>query len=153
MKNYELTPNIHHYLAIEMNMQTWNLLSKEDRNGQDNHRMMAFAFASHYHWYRSPSWQPENAQRGEWLISHVFAVLGKGEKALEHAEKCLELTEEHKFEDFDLAYAFEAMARAYKILDDKAKHQEYYQLAEEAGNKIVQEQDRKIFFDDLKGYK
>ena len=150
METYELAPNIHHYLGIEMNMQTWDLLQKEDRNEQDDSRMIAFAFASQYHWYKSPKWQPVNAQRGEWMISHVYAVLGKGKEALKHAEKCLELTTKHNFKDFDLAYSYEAMARAYKIMDDTEQHQEYFNLAEKAGEIIAQDQDKNIFFDDLR---
>ena len=149
MKEYELAPNIHHYLGIEMNMQTWNLLMKKDRNEQENNRMIALVYASQYHWYRSPTWKPVNAQRGEWLISHVFDALKNGEEALEHAEKCMELTEEHKLEDFDLAYAYEAIARAYKNLGNEDKQKEYFELAESAGEKIADNEDKKTFFADL----
>ena len=40
---------LHHYMGIEMNIQTWNLLGKEDRNEQDDVRMVNFAQASLYH--------------------------------------------------------------------------------------------------------
>ena len=40
---------MHHYMGIEMNIQTWNLLGKEDRNEQDDVRMVNFAQASLYH--------------------------------------------------------------------------------------------------------
>ena len=44
---------MHHYMGIEMNIQTWNLLGKEDRNEQDDVRMVNFAQASLYHWRKS----------------------------------------------------------------------------------------------------
>lgn len=144
-----LEQTMHHYMGIEMNIQTWNLLDKSDRNPQDDARMVYFAHASLYHWLLSPEFKPVNEQRGEWLISHVYAVLGKGDQALEHAEKCLALTEEHGFVDFDRAYAYEAMARAYSLLKDKENGQKYYSLAKKAGEKIDKEEDRKIFQDDL----
>ena len=37
---------MHHYMGIEMNIQTWNLLGKENRNEQDDVRMVNFARAS-----------------------------------------------------------------------------------------------------------
>ena len=33
---------MHHYMGIEMNIQTWSLLGKEDRNEQDNAGMVNF---------------------------------------------------------------------------------------------------------------
>ena len=38
---------IHHYMGIEMNLQTWNLLGKENRDEKDNSRMIHFAKANH----------------------------------------------------------------------------------------------------------
>jgi hypothetical protein len=66
---------MHHYMGIEMNIQTWNLLGKEDRNEQDDVRMVNFAQASLYHWRKSYKYEPVNEQRGQWVLSHVYGVL------------------------------------------------------------------------------
>ena len=55
---------MHHYMGIEMNIQTWNLLGKEDRNEQDDVRMVNFAQASLSHWRKSHKYEPVNEQRG-----------------------------------------------------------------------------------------
>ena len=39
-------------------------------------------------------------QRGQWMISHVYAILGRGEEALESAQKTMRLTKQHSFKDF-----------------------------------------------------
>ena len=39
----------HHYMGIEMNIQTWNLLGKENRDEKDNVYMINFAKSSLYH--------------------------------------------------------------------------------------------------------
>ena len=78
---------MHHYMGIEMNIQTWNLLGKEDRNEKDDARMINFAHASLYHWRKSHKYKPINEQRGQWMLSHVYAVLGKSEEALSYAEE------------------------------------------------------------------
>lgn len=149
MEKYELSGEIHHYLGIELNMQTWNLLMKKDRSKQDESTMIAFAFGSQYHWYKSSHWEPVNAQRGEWLISRVYSILKRADKALEHAEKCSELTKQNDLKDFDLAYSYEALYRAYKIAENKEKVDYYYNLAKDAGNKINNEDDKKMFLGDL----
>ena len=85
--------NIHHYMGIELNVQTWNLLDKKDRNENDDKRMLFFAKASLYHWRESPHYKPVNEQRGQWLISHVFAVLNQGKESLVHAKACIDITQ------------------------------------------------------------
>ena len=97
MNDYTDDQKMHHYMGIEMNNETWNLLDKKERSGQDDLRMVMFAKASLYHWKKSPKFQHINEQRGEWMISRVFAVLGKGEKALSHAEKTMVLTKKYGF--------------------------------------------------------
>ena len=139
----------HHYMGIEINMQTWNLLGEKDRSEQDDTRMIMFAKASLYHWKLSPKFQPVNEQRGEWMISHVYSVLGKGKEALHHAEKTRDLTKKHGFKDFDLAYAYECLARANAALKNKEECQKWMKKAEESGELIANEKDKKIFMGDL----
>ena len=75
----------HHYMGIEMNIQTWNLLGKENRDEKDNVCMINFAKSSLYHWKKSPKFEPVNEQRGQWLISRVYVELGKSKEAYSYA--------------------------------------------------------------------
>ena len=95
---------MHHYMGIEMNIQTWNLLERENRNEQDDMRMVVFAQASLYHWRKSHKYKPINEQRGQWILSHVYAVLGKSEEALSYAKETSRLTIEQDLKDFDLGF-------------------------------------------------
>lgn len=56
-------------------------------------------------------------QRGKWLISHVHALVEHSAEALRHAERSFELTESNKdmMQHFDIAYAYEGLARAYAL--------------------------------------
>ena len=74
MTEFSSEEKLHHYMGIEMNMQTWNLLGEKDRTEQDDTRMLNFAKASLYHWKKSPRFEPVNRQRGQWIISHVYAI-------------------------------------------------------------------------------
>ncbi len=135
---------IHKYFAAELNMLVWSLIDlAEKRKPEDEYRMINAAYASLYHW--SEIGAPENLQRGEWLIAHVWALLKKPEFALYHAKACLHLTELHEMKDFDLAFGYEVMARAYGVAGDADKYAEYYAKAREAGEKIEDAEDRKIF--------
>jgi len=133
--------------AIELNNLVWNLLGKKERTHEDNEKMIHAAHASCYHW--GEIGEPINLQRGEWMISHVYAILNRPEAALYHARECMELTEKHKFVDFDLAYAYEAMARAYAAAGEKSEYEKYIKLTKEAGEKIKNEEDKKIFDSDF----
>ena len=111
--------------------------------------MINFAKASLYHWRLSPKFEPVNEQRGQWLISRVFSVLGKSEKALSYAKETIRITEKHGFKDFDLAYAYEALARAHAASGNKEECKNFLQKAREAGNLIAGKEDKNIFDVDL----
>ncbi|MDH4210481.1 MAG: hypothetical protein OEV79_03445 [candidate division WOR-3 bacterium] len=138
----------HKKFAIECNNEVWGLLTRESRTEQEDENMIHAAHASHYHW--SKIGKPINIQRGHWLISHVYAVLNKPDQALYHAKKCLSLTEEHGFVDFDMAYAYEAMARANAVAGNELEATKYLKMARDAAEKIKAEDDRQLFNSDLK---
>ena len=140
---------MHQSLAINLNQAPWGLLEREDRTDNDNQRMITFAKGSLYHWQRSPNCRPVNHQRGEWLISHVYAVLNRGKEALFHAEICMDITMNESLIDFDLAYAYECKARAYAALDSPQKMNKCYSNAKASGGKIKKNKDKKLFFSDL----
>ena len=136
-------------MGIELNVQTWNLLEKVDRDENDGRRMLYFAKASLYHWQKSPHFKPVNEQRGEWLISRIYAVLNQSEKSLEHANTCMDITMKESLKDFDLAYAYESKARAYAAIGDSEKMNKCFLNAKTSGEKIKGDEDRKLFFNDL----
>ena len=136
-------------MAIELNVQIWNLLDKKDRNENDNKRMLFFAKASLHHWRKSPDYKPVNEQRGEWLISHVLAVLNLGDESLRHAKTCMDITMKQSFKGFDLAYAYESKARAYAAIGDSEKMNKCFLNAKTSGEKIKGDEDRKLFSNDL----
>ena len=136
-------------MGIEMNNQTWALLDKKDRSEQDNIRIINFAKASLYHWRKSDKYNVENEQRGQWLISHVYAILGKSDEALSYAKETLKITEDNNLIDFDLAYAYESMARAHSISENIDESEEWYKKAKTAGDLITDEKDKEYFSLDL----
>jgi hypothetical protein len=139
----------HKYFAQSTNGRAWELLQKHNRSSAENDEMLYAAYACAYHWKFAGS--AVHQQRGEWLISRVHIVLGHGVEALRHAQRCFELTEGNRelMQDFDISYAFEGMARAQAMLGDHKMAEEFLILAEQAGNAIVNEEDRSIFTGDF----
>ena len=140
---------MHHYMGIEMNIQTWNLLEKEERNEKDDARMINFAHASLYHWRKSHKYESINEQRGQYTLARVYAVLGKGKEALSYAKETSRLTKEQDLKDFDLAYSYEALARANAALGYKKECVKWLEKAKEVGTSIQCEDAKKYFILDL----
>lgn len=139
----------HKEFAKRTNGQVWKLLEKTDRTPAEDEEMEYAALASLYHWLRAGT--QVHHQRGEWLIAHVCTVLGEAESAMKHANRCLELTEAYKnqMEDFDIAYAYEGMARANALSRNRDVAEKFLGMAQSAGEEISDAESKKIFMGDL----
>jgi len=139
---------VHQQFAIALFNQTWDLIELDDRDQEDDDRMIHAAHASRYHWEIAGT--GENIARGEWLVSRVYALLHRIEPCLYHADRCLKVTLQNDLKDFDLAFAYEAMARASNLAGDEVETAKYVTLAKDAGTEISDPDDRNYFFNELK---
>jgi len=137
----------HRKFAADFFNRIWSLLEKTDRSPEDNEMMIHLAHASLYHWLQVGA--SVNEQRGEWMLARVYTVLEDKARALHHATRCLALTEKHGFKDYDLAFAYECMARAYALNVLPVESRQYISLAKEAGEIIAEKGDRDLFMNDL----
>ena len=135
--------------AKKIHGRVWTLLEKSERSKTDDEEMVDAAHASLFHWRSAGTGL--NHQRGEWLITRVYTVIGDKYAAMRHAVRCWELTEEHKdlMSDFDIAFAHECIARAYALNGEMENAQANKEKAEQAGTEIADAEDRKYFFSDL----
>ncbi len=147
-EKYTLT-EAHRLFAKTCNKRVWELLGKTPRAPQENEELLMAAQASLYHWQQVGT--PLNVQRGHWLLAHVYTILREPAGAMKHATRCLELTKAHMTEmkEFDIAYAFEGMARTYALLGDAMQAKEYYDMALRVGQSIPDPQDKQIFMGDF----
>jgi hypothetical protein len=149
MNDVELSLEVHRSLGVELFNKTWDLMDKMYRTPSDDATMLEFAHSSAYHW--SFCGTLVNQQRGYWLISRVYAVLGIPDACLLFAKLCRGTTESglNEMEDFDTAFSYEALARAYALNGELKKTAEMFKSAVEAGKLIKDEEDRKIFSESL----
>jgi hypothetical protein len=135
-------------LAVELFNHVWTMLELPDRTSEQDDEMIHAAHASRYHW--SQVGTSANLGRGEWQVSRVYVVLGRSEPALYHAGRCLAYVEQGDgVEDWDLPFAYEALARAHAIAGDAAESDRYEVLAREAGEGIADDEDRDHFLSEL----
>jgi len=138
---------LHKKLGIELFNYTWELLDKPQRTREEDDTMIHAAHASRFHWGKAGT--AANLARGEWQISRVYAVLGRSEAARFHGQRCLDICQENGIGDFDLAFAYEALARASATAGEVADKARYLALAQEAAQHITDPDDRKLLVHDL----
>ena len=136
-------------LAAQLFNETWRLLELENRSRDDDDRMIHAAHASRYHWGHAAGATPANLARGEWQISRVYAVLGRPEPALHHARRVLDICQENGIGDWDLAFAYEALARAHAVAGDAAQARHHTDQALTAAKGIAEDAERQLVLADL----
>ena len=142
-----MTPEEEKQLAVDLFNRTWELLERTDRTADEDAAMVHAAHGSCHHWLQVGT--PVNAVRGEWQCSRVYAVLGRAEAALFHANRALTLCETNAIGDFDLAFCYEALARAYAVAGDGDEARRWADRARAACADITEDDDRALVLADL----
>jgi hypothetical protein len=140
---------IHRRFAVDLFNATWDLMDKPVRTKEEDDEMVHSAHASRYHWGKIGA--PVNLARGEWQCARVYTVLNRPEAAHYHALRSLEICLENNIGDFDLAYAYEALARVDSLQNKIIECHHYLKHARKAGEAIREQEDREHFFEDLAG--
>jgi hypothetical protein len=143
----DITPETHRKIAVDLFNMVWQYLDKPARTPEENDTMLHAAHASRYHWEKVGT--PLNLTRGEWQVSRVYSILKRPEPALYHAQRALEICQQNSIADFDLAFAYEALARAHAVAGNLSETETYLALARQAGDSIAEKDDKDLFFSDL----
>lgn len=145
----EITDEQHKKLAIDLFNSTWGLIELSFRTPEETDAMIHGAHTSRYHWEAFSGHDPCNLSRGEWQISHVYAILKMPDSAIYHGKRCLEICEDNGIGDWDIAFAHEALARAYAAAGDRQGFERHYTMAQVLGENICDLDDKKQLFSDL----
>ena len=125
----------------------WALLEKDDRTADEDDRMVHMAHASCHHWIEVGT--AVNRVRGEWQCSRVYSTLERGEPALHHARRALEICIASGIGDVDLAFCHEAMARASAVDGNHLAAAGWRTEAERSAAAIADPEDRAAVLADL----
>jgi DNA-binding transcriptional MerR regulator len=147
-----LDADTHRRLGKELYNHTWSLLEAADRTAEQDDEMVFATHASSYHWSKAGG-TLANAARGHWQIARVYATLGRGEPAVWHAQRCVALAEAAGTagvaDDWDLAAALEALARAQSVAGDAAAARAALARARAALALIADPEDRQLIEQDI----
>ena len=142
----------HRQLGKDLFNHTWTLIEKANRTPEESDAMVHAAHASAWHWSRGGG-TLANAARGEWQVSRVYATLGRGEPALWHASRALELAESAAragvADDWDVAAALEGLARAQAVAGDREAAVATRERARQALEGVEDAEDRQVIEQDL----
>jgi DNA-binding transcriptional MerR regulator len=142
-----MDPDDERRLAAGLFNATWTLLEKEQRSRDEDDAMLHMAHACAHHWRQVG--KPENNARSEWQCSRVYAALRRPEPCLHHAQRVLNICQENGLGDFDLAFAYEALARGAAIAGDLDQSRANTEQALAAAEDIKDEDDRQLVLTDL----
>lgn len=147
-----LDTETHRRLAKDLFNHTWTLIEKPDRSPEEADQMLHATHASAWHWSKGGG-TLANAARGQWQIARVYSTLGRGEPALWHARRCLDLAEAAVkagvADDWDIPAALEGLARAEAVSGNRAAAEVTRARAQAALNGIADPEDRQIIEQDL----
>ena len=105
----------HRRQGIDANNAAMELL-RQRRDAAGDEELLRLAYAAAYHWERAAGARPENEVRASYLVSRALTETNQAQRGLVSAERALTLCQEYGIDDFDLAYAHEARARALRAL-------------------------------------
>jgi len=134
-------------IGIALFNYTWTLLDMDKRTPEQDVEMVHAAHASAHHWMKVGT--PVNRTRSEWQCSRVYATLRRPEPALFHARLALAICEENEIGDFDIAFAYEALARAHAIAGESDEAVRWLEQARKACAGVAKDEDRQVVLGDL----
>jgi DNA-binding transcriptional MerR regulator len=140
----------HRKIGIELFNATWTMMDKQERTVEEDDAMLHMAHASAHHWRSEGSGATaNNLARSEWQVSRVYTVLRRPEPAGYHARRCLEICQANGIGDWDIAYAYEALARASAIAGDLDAARSWLEQAYSAAQDIGEDEERQMVLMDL----
>lgn len=106
-------------LAVDLFNRSWRLLELPNRTAEQDDELIHVVHASALHWRECGT--AANVSRGEGQCARVYAALGRPEPALHHANRCLALVRAAPavHEDWELASAYEVLAKAHLAAGDR----------------------------------
>ena len=142
----------HAFFATEFNRQFWYILAQNPITSEDAVRLIHLAHASLLHWQHRPAYSIVQEQRGIFLLATAYTAAQQSEPAVQYAQHALHLTQQHaeQMQDFDVAYAYLAMARALALRGQLRESMEYFAMARQAGEQIKNADDKNLFLEDFR---
>jgi hypothetical protein len=137
----------HRRFAIELFNRSWDLLEQADRSPDEDAELLAAAFGSAYHWRQVGT--AENWALGDHQIAKAASAVGQPTLALDYARRALEEIELGRFGNWQIAAAYEGMARACAVAGDISGRDYWVQRCTVALGAVPDAGDRSVVAEQL----
>lgn len=147
------TPNFniqeaHKYFSADCFNKTWDNMDKDgNRSTEENMEMLHTAIASLWHWSQREDVTHENLSIGYWQVSRVYCLIKQPYNARRYGLPSLQYARD--LSPFLKGYAYETLARAEMIANNRVIMKVYLEKAHEALAQIGDEEDRQALAKDL----
>ncbi len=138
-----MSTDIHRELGPQIFNRVWTMLDNAERTQEETDEMIHAAHASRYHWKQCG--EPVNLVRGDWQVSRVYVVANRFHEAIYWAERCVKRAEALALEDWDLAFAYEALARALAAAGREQEGLPWFIKAVQAATNIKDAEDKAVW--------
>jgi len=147
------TPNFdiheaHKYFSADCFNQTWDYIDKAgERSTEENMSMLHTAIASLWHWSQREDVKPEQLSVGYWQVSRVYNLLKQPHNAKMYGMLALKYAQDLK--PFYKGYAYETLARAEMILNNRFIMHVHIEKAREMLEQIEDQEEMQLLAKDL----
>ena len=138
----------HVYFSVRSFHEAWEFIEKaEQRSTEDNMTMLHTAIASLWHWTQREDVRPENLAAGYWQVSRVYNLLKQPHNARTYGMLSLQYARE--LAPFYQAYAYETLARAEMLCNNRVIMMVHLEKAYKMAEQIQEEEERQLLLKDL----
>lgn len=138
----------HNYFSADCFNKTWDLVDKDGtRSTEESMEMLHTAIASLWHWGQREDVTHKNLSVGYWQVSRVYCLLDQPRNARTYGLLSLEHAKE--LAPFFKGYAYETLARAEMVADNRVSMKTYLERAYEMLKLVKEKEDKEILEKDL----
>lgn len=137
----------HRWFAADCFNTAWLLIEKVSRTPEETEAMISLAHASIFHWRQRDDCTTRNLSIGYWQLARIYALADQAANARHYGQLCLEISQDDG--PFHLGYAYEALARAERLVGNEKATNENLQRAREYAGQVEDAEQRAMLEKDL----
>jgi hypothetical protein len=145
--NFEVQET-HKYFSTHCFNQTWDYIEKVgERTVEDDLAMLHTAIASLWHWSQREDASPQNLSVGYWQVARVYCLIKQPHNARTYGLLALKYARD--LSPFYKGYAYESLARAEMIVNNRVIMKTHLEKAREMLGQIEDREARELLARDL----
>ena len=141
----------HKYFSAENFNKAWEFIEQDERTDEENLAMLHTAIASLWHWTQREDATARHLSVGYWQVSRVYNLISHPNLARTYGLQALKYAA--SLDPFYKGYAYETLARAEMLSDNRVAMKHYLEKAFEMLSLITKEEDKKLLLKDLETIK